>query len=53
MVLGLIGIFGIIGKVDKLESMPKYLYVAFLCYLGTYILYPIWTILIGRNFLLK
>ena len=53
MALGLIGIFGIIGKVDKLESMPKYLYVAFLCYLGTYILYPIWAILLGRLLLLK
>jgi hypothetical protein len=49
MALGLIGILGIITKVDKLESMPKYLYVAFFCYF----LYPIWTIQVGRYFLLK
>ena len=53
MALGLIGILGIITKVDKLESMPKYLYVAFFCYMGTYFLYPIWTIQVGRYFLLK
>ena len=53
MALGLIGILGIITKVDKLESMPKYLYVAFFCYMGTYLLYPIWTIQVGRYFLLK
>ena len=53
MALGLIGILGIITKVDKLESMPKYLYVAFFCYMGIYFLYPIWTIQVGRYFLLK
>ncbi len=53
MVFGLVGIFGISTKVDKLESMPKYLYLAFFSYLGTYILYPIWAILAGRSFLLK
>lgn len=53
MVFGLIGIFGIVAKADSLESMPKYLYVAFFSYLGTYILYPIWAILLGRYLLLK
>lgn len=51
MVLGLIGILGIIAKIDKMESMPKYLYIAFFCYLGTYILYPIWAIMLGRYYL--
>lgn len=53
MLLGLIGILGIVTKIDKMESMPKYLYIAFFCYLGTYILYPIWAILLGRYFLLN
>jgi hypothetical protein len=51
MVFGVIGILGIVAKIDKMESMPKYLYIAFFCYLGTYILYPIWAILLGRFFL--
>jgi hypothetical protein len=33
--------------------MPWYLYVAFLGWLGTYIMYPVWTIWLGRNLLLK
>ncbi len=53
MVVGLIGIPGIFTGIDSMESMPWYLYLAFFGYLGTYILYPIWTILLGRNLLLK
>jgi hypothetical protein len=53
MAVGLIGIPGIIAKIDSMESMPWYLYVAFFGYLGTYILFPIWTIWLGRNLLLK
>jgi hypothetical protein len=53
MAVGLIGIPGIFTGVDSMESMPWYLYLAFFGYLGTYILYPIWTIWLGRNLLLK
>jgi len=53
MAVGLIGIPGISAGIDSMESMPWYLYIAFFGYLGTYILYPIWTILLGRNFLIK
>jgi hypothetical protein len=53
MVVGLIGIPGIFTGIDSIESMPWYLYLAFFGYLGTYILYPIWTIWLGRNLLLK
>jgi len=53
MVVGLIGIPGIFTGIDSMESMPWYLYIAFFGYLGTYILYPIWTIWLGRNLLLK
>lgn len=48
MAVGLIGIPGIFAGVDSMESMPWYLYIAFFGYLGTYILYPIWTIWAGR-----
>ena len=53
MVVGLVGIPGIFTGIDSMESMPWYLYIAFFGYLGTYILYPIWTIWLGRNLLLK
>ena len=53
MAVGLIGIPGIFTGIDSMESMPWYLYIAFFGYLGTYILYPIWTIWLGRDLLLK
>ena len=53
MAIGLLGIPGIIARVDSMESMPWYLYVAFFGWLGTYILYPIWAIWLGRNLLPK
>ena len=52
MIIGLLGIPGILSGIDSMESMPWYLYVAFFGWLGTYILYPIWTIWLGRNLLL-
>jgi len=51
MAIGLFGIPGILAGIDSMESMPWYLYVAFSGWLGTYILYPIWTIWLGRNLL--
>jgi hypothetical protein len=53
MAIGLLGIPGIFAGIDSLESMPWYLYIAFFGWLGTYILYPIWTIWLGRILLLK
>ena len=53
MAIGLLGIPGIIAGIDSMESMPWYLYVAFFSWLGIYIMYPIWTIWLGRNLLLK
>jgi hypothetical protein len=51
MALGLLGIPGIFAGIDSLESLPWYLYVAFFGWLGTYLLYPIWTIWLGRHLL--
>lgn len=53
MAIGLLGIPGIFAGIDSIESMPWYLYVAFFGWLGTYFLYPIWTIWLGRHLLLK
>ncbi|HET9905252.1 MAG TPA: hypothetical protein VFQ23_01385 [Anaerolineales bacterium] len=53
MAIGLFGIPGILARIDTMDSMPWYLYVAFFGWLGTYILYPIWTIWLGRNLLRK
>ncbi|MBL8090211.1 MAG: hypothetical protein JNJ43_07780 [Anaerolineales bacterium] len=49
MAVGLLGIPGIFAGIDNIESMPWYLYVAFFGWLGTYILFPIWAIWLGRN----
>jgi hypothetical protein len=48
MVLGLLGIPGVLMRVDTMKSLPWYLGVGYLGFLGTYILYPIWTIWLGR-----
>ncbi len=53
MAVGLLGIPGIIAGIDSMESMPWYLYIAFFGWLGTYILYPILTIWLGRSLLLR
>ena len=53
MAIGLLGIPGIFAGIDSMESIPWYLYIAFFGWLGTYIPYPIWTIWLGRNLLLK
>ena len=53
MAMGLLGIPGLLAGVDSMESMPWYLGVAYLGFFGTYILYPIWTIWLGRIFLPK
>ena len=53
MALGLIGIPGILARIDSMAFMPWYLYVGLFGWLGTYILYPIWIIWLGRNLLSK
>ena len=51
MALGLLGIPGIWARIDSMAFMPWYLYVALFGWLGTYVLYPIWTIWLARNLL--
>lgn len=51
MAIGLVGIPGMIAKIDSMESLPWYLYIAFFGWLGTYVLFPIWTFWLGRYLL--
>jgi len=53
MAMGLLGIPGILARVDTMESLPWYLGVGYFGFLGTYVLYPIWAIWVGRIILLK
>jgi hypothetical protein len=53
MTFGLLGIPGILARVDTMESLPWYLSTSYLGFLGTYVLYPIWTIWLGRILLAK
>lgn len=53
MAMGLLGIPGILARIDTMESLPWYLSAGYLGFLGTYILYPIWTIWLGRIFLTR
>jgi hypothetical protein len=53
MALGLIGIPGILASIDSMAFMPGYLYLALFGWLGTYVLYPIWTTWLGRILLRK
>jgi len=49
MGLGLLSFPGILNGVDNMDSLPWYLLVGFLGFTGTYVLYPIWTIWLGRR----
>ena len=53
MALGLIGIPGILARIDDMASMPGYLYLALFGWLGTYALYPIWTIWLAKYLLAR
>ena len=53
MAIGLPGVPGVFAGVDSMASLPWYLYVAFFGWLGTYVLYPIWTMRPAGNLLLR
>jgi hypothetical protein len=48
MTFGLLGIPGILARVDTMASLPWYLGASYLGFLGTYVMYPIWAIWLGR-----
>ena len=51
MSVGIIAIPGILTGVDSEESVPAYLNLAYLGYIGTYFLYPAWAMWLGRRLL--
>ena len=53
MATGILSIFGIMSRLDSFEALPWYLNIAYLAFLGIYILYPIWGIWFGRFLLSK
>jgi len=53
MAIGLLGIPAIFARIDSMRSMPWYLYLALFGWFGTYVLYPIWTLWLGRNLILR
>jgi len=48
MAMGILSLTGILSRIDSMEALPWYLNVAYLAFLGIYILYPIWGIWFGR-----
>ncbi len=53
MAMGFLVIPGIVAEIDSMESLPWYLTLGYVGFLATYLLYPVWTIGLGRNLLLK
>ncbi|MCE9644845.1 MAG: hypothetical protein K8S20_02510 [Chloroflexi bacterium] len=53
MIMGMLGIPGILARVDTMDSLPWYLGTGYLGFLGTYVLYPIWAIWLGRILLAR
>lgn len=53
MAIGMLCIPGILMGVDSMESLPWYLLAGFFGFIGTYVLYPIWTIQLGRRMIGK
>ncbi|MEU4606040.1 hypothetical protein AB0F43_23890 [Kribbella sp. NPDC023972] len=48
MLIGLIGVPGIPAGVDDMDTAPAYTYIAGFNWLGTYVLFPTWALLVSR-----
>lgn len=53
MVTGFFAVPGILARIDSMASLPWYLNLSYVEYLGTYILFPAWAIWLGRTLLVK
>jgi len=53
MATGILSVTGILSGIDSMEGLPWHLNIAYLAFLGIYILYPIWAIWLGRALLSK
>lgn len=51
MTIGIFAIPGMIMRIDSMEFTPWYVSLGYLGFLGTYFLYPMWTIQLGRTLL--
>lgn len=49
MLLGLVGLPGIATGVDDMDNAPAYTFVAGISWLGTYLLFPAWALLLSRT----
>jgi hypothetical protein len=49
MLVGLLAIPGVLARVDDQSASPWYVVIAQLSWLGTYLLYPIWCLLLART----
>jgi hypothetical protein len=47
MAVGIIALPGILGRVDDFGAAPGWIWIAFLGWIGTYIIYPVWAIWLG------
>jgi uncharacterized membrane protein (GlpM family) len=49
MLLGLVGVPGVATGVDDMDTAPAYTFVAGVSWLGTYLLFPTWALLLSRT----
>ena len=50
MAIGTVNVAGIIGGIDNQDAAPSWLLAAGVCWAGTYLLLPIWSIRFARSF---
>jgi hypothetical protein len=48
MLFGLVAVLGVLMRVDSYEATPPWLWVYGIGWLGTYVAYPWWCLLVGR-----
>lgn len=51
MLFGLVGVPGIVMGIDDMDAVPPWLWAYALGWLGTYVLYPVWSLWVGRALL--
>jgi hypothetical protein len=51
MLFGVVAVPGILMGVDNMDAVPPWLWAYSIGWLGTYILYPAWSLWLGRRLL--
>jgi hypothetical protein len=49
MAIGLTTLPGIAMRLDDIDAAPTWIWIGFLGWMGAYIMYPLWSILLGRT----